>query len=270
MQKKLIKIFIINLVFFLSIHLVLASDNLAKKLSGKILLQVESVGEAYYINPTDLKKYYMGRPSDAFDLMRNFGLGIKHEELSGYLNSDFPERLTGKIMLDVENNGEAYYVYPDDLKGYYMGRPSDAFDIMKNFGLGITNENLNKISLGNAFAHTPSPTPSSTPAPMPSQQSEENNALYSAANTIRDGDVDKTLTYFIPELQKAVEYTMNFLDDDGLLTFGNILSSAKLSSSNDEEKIYITKVYFGLGGYEVEINFYVEKQDDGTWLISKI
>jgi len=32
--------------------------NLAQKLSGRILLQVESKGEAWYINPSNLKKYF--------------------------------------------------------------------------------------------------------------------------------------------------------------------------------------------------------------------
>ena len=77
--------------------------------------------------------------------MRYLGLGIKHNELSNYLNSSFPARLSGIILLDVEQNGEAYYVYPEDLKGYYLGRPKDAFDIMRNLGLGITFNDLVKI-----------------------------------------------------------------------------------------------------------------------------
>jgi hypothetical protein len=88
----------------------------------------------------------MGRPADAFNLMREFGLGIKHAELLGYINTDFPARLSGKIVLDVEANGEAYYIYPEDLKGYYLGRPADAFNIMRELGLGITNNDLIKIN----------------------------------------------------------------------------------------------------------------------------
>ncbi len=44
--------------------------------------------------------------------------------------------------MDVEQNGEAYYVNPDDLKGYYLNRPADAFRIMRELGLGITNNKL--------------------------------------------------------------------------------------------------------------------------------
>ncbi len=46
---------------------------LINRLSGGILLQVESVGEAWYVYPNDKKKYYLGRPADAFDIMRKLG-----------------------------------------------------------------------------------------------------------------------------------------------------------------------------------------------------
>lgn len=55
-------------------------NNLAKKLKGKIILQVESKGEAWYINPVDLKRYYMARPIDAFTLMRVMGVGVSNRD----------------------------------------------------------------------------------------------------------------------------------------------------------------------------------------------
>ena len=122
--------------------------NLSKRVSGNILLQVEKNGEGWYVYPNDQKKYYLGRPADAFSIMRNLGLGIKHSELNNYLNSTFPSRLSGKIMLDVEQNGEAYYINPNDLKGHYLNRPSDAFRIMRELGLGITNSDVRKIDVG--------------------------------------------------------------------------------------------------------------------------
>jgi len=123
-------------------------NNLSNRLRGNILLQVEKNGEGWYVYPDDKKKYYLGRPADAFSIMRNLGLGIKHSELTNYLNSKFPSRLSGKILLDVEQNGEAYYVNPNDLKGYYLNRPADAFKVMRELGLGITNLDIRKIDIG--------------------------------------------------------------------------------------------------------------------------
>ena len=47
-------------------------------LSGRILLQVESHGEAWYVNPINSQRYYLGRPDDAYSVMRNLGLGISN------------------------------------------------------------------------------------------------------------------------------------------------------------------------------------------------
>lgn len=120
--------------------------NLSGKLKGTILLQTESHGEAWYVYPNDLKRYYLGRPNDAFQIMKKLGLGVKHTFISG--NTFFPFSASGKILLDVETHGEAYYIYPKDRKAYYLGRPEDALNLMKKFGLGITNANLQKIAIG--------------------------------------------------------------------------------------------------------------------------
>lgn len=111
-------------------------------------MQIEESGEGWYVYPDNQKKYYLGRPTDAFKIMRNLGLGIKRSELENYLNLKFPSRLAGKILLDVEQNGEAYYVNPNDYKGYYLNRPADAFNIMRELGLGITNADIRKIDVG--------------------------------------------------------------------------------------------------------------------------
>jgi len=116
----------------------------SKGLKGRILLQVEKNGEAYYVNPEDKKRCFLGRPVDAFNIMRELGIGISEERYNSF-NGYAPESLSGKILLRAGNNGEAYYVNPGDLKMHYLGRPSDAFEVMRNLGVGVTNENLNKI-----------------------------------------------------------------------------------------------------------------------------
>jgi len=120
--------------------------NLSKRVSGNILLQVEKNGEGWYVYPDDKKKYYLGRPADAFSIMRKLGLGATHEFITN--NTIFPDHVLGKILLDVEQNGEAYYIYPKDKKAYYLGRPTDAFRIMRELGLGITNDDVRKIDVG--------------------------------------------------------------------------------------------------------------------------
>jgi len=120
---------------------------LTRRLKGRILLQVEEKGEAWYVSPIDENKYYLGRPSDAFDVMRKLGLGVSEKDYNSF-NGIAPAKLSGRILLRVQSKGEAYYVNPIDLKMHYLGRPADAFNIMRGKGLGITNDNLRKIEVG--------------------------------------------------------------------------------------------------------------------------
>lgn len=138
-----------SLILFCFCCLLLSFNTVKAKeeLKGKILLQVESSGEAWYVLTDKLERVYLGRPWQAFEAMREYGLGIRSAELDLYLETTFPERLSGRIMLDVERNGEAYYIYPNDQKGYYLGRPYDAFNVMRNLGLGISNEDLISIPI---------------------------------------------------------------------------------------------------------------------------
>lgn len=130
------------------------------RVAGKILLEVEAHGEAWYVHPLERMRYYLGRPADAFALMRQHGLGISNKDLArllGTLPASPPtpmyttksmalaQRLSGRIILQVEQHGEAYYISPKDLRGYYLGTPSDAFRIMRLLGEGILSSDLAQI-----------------------------------------------------------------------------------------------------------------------------
>ena len=118
---------------------------LRQRLSGRILIEVQKKGEAWYIYPNDLRRYYLGRPTDAFLIMRKLGLGAKKSYVSTYISRTFPRNVWGKILLAVDDLGKAYYINPVDKKGYYLGRPADAFRIMRELGLGITTNDIDQI-----------------------------------------------------------------------------------------------------------------------------
>jgi hypothetical protein len=120
--------------------------DLDSAVSGYILLQVEANGEAWYVFPTNGKAYYLGRPADAFEIMKKLALGAKHDFIIN--TTVFDDSLAGMILLDVERHGEAYYIYPKDHKKYYLGRPEDAFKIMRQLGLGATNFDIANIPIG--------------------------------------------------------------------------------------------------------------------------
>lgn len=130
---------------FLAVAGVVYAKSMAENLKGKIVLQVEENGEAWYVHPETLLRYYLGRPADAFQIMKDLGLGATHAYITKY--TIFPTSVVGKILIDVEDVGKAYYIYPVDKKAYYLGKPDDAFKVMRDLGLGISNVNLNLIPI---------------------------------------------------------------------------------------------------------------------------
>jgi hypothetical protein len=123
------------------------SAQAAANLNGRILLQVQDLGQAWYVNPLNGLRYYLGRPDDAFAIMRSLGLGVSNNDTNNFLAAGAPSRLAGRILLQVQDKGQAYYVDPLDLRLYYLGRPTDAFNLMRSKGLGITNVDLAKIAI---------------------------------------------------------------------------------------------------------------------------
>ncbi len=145
------KKFILTLGGLLLLLLPLTTNaaTLSQQLSGRIVLQVQAHGEAWYVYPGNKLRYFLGRPADAFRIMRELGLGISEADYNRYKDAA-PDRLLGRIMLRVQAHGEAYYVDPLDKKFTYLGRPADAFRIMREKGLGITNENLAHMPIAGA------------------------------------------------------------------------------------------------------------------------
>ncbi|MFZ2682310.1 MAG: C39 family peptidase [Patescibacteria group bacterium] len=132
-----------------------AATSLAERLSGRVLLAVEAHGEAWYVDPVSLNRAFLNRPADAFRIMTSYGLGITNQDLnkiptvasSSTGDLALRRRLAGRILLQVQGHGEAWYVDPVSLKRVFLNRPEDAFGIMTDYGLGITNANLASITL---------------------------------------------------------------------------------------------------------------------------
>jgi len=100
----------------------------------------EALGTDMYSSDTDGDSYL-----DGTELLNDFnpkGAGMLSLDLS------LADKLKGKILLQVENRGEAWYVNPEDGRRYYMPDGEAAYEIMRFLSLGITNENLDLIEEG--------------------------------------------------------------------------------------------------------------------------
>ena len=133
----------------------ITNDIMYNKLKGKIIIKVEDNGRAYYVSPVKKEMYYLGRPTDAFSVMRSQGVGITNsnlekvlkfgEKISLKVSKLFSKKQAGKIFLQVESKGEAWYI-DNDGNRHFLGRPNDAFSVMKSLGLGISNANFSSMS----------------------------------------------------------------------------------------------------------------------------
>jgi len=120
---------------------------LAARLKGYILLQVEQHGEAWYVNPVNSFRYFLKDGETAFNVMRKMGLGISTANLEKLKAKEksLVDRLKGRIVLQVENHGEAYYVNPVTGTLSYLKNGWEAYNVMRNLSLGIKDSDLSQI-----------------------------------------------------------------------------------------------------------------------------
>ncbi len=180
---------------------------LTNRLKGRILLQTEENGEAWYVDEVTEQKFYLKDGATAYQALKAFGLGVSTTDLEkipvgfedrfddtdtdgdgladkieealgtdpentdtdgdGFNDGDevrgsfnplglgksandtsLANRLKGKILLQVDGRGEAWYIHPENGKRYYMKDGPAAYQIMRFLSLGITNDDLRKIDVG--------------------------------------------------------------------------------------------------------------------------
>lgn len=130
-----------------------ADAKLAAKLSGRLLLQVERVGLIWYVNPVDGKRYFISQES-ALEIFRKLALGITEADLnkiptptsSAKSDTALRNRLKGKLLLRVEAKGQISYV---DQNGFRHDiNASNLMDNFRNLSLGVSNDNIRKITVG--------------------------------------------------------------------------------------------------------------------------
>ena len=145
----IIALALVLIIAFLAMKRFSRADSLSSDLAGRILLQVEDQGQAYYLNPVNLKKYYLGSPDEAWAIFREFSFSLDSEILNNYLKDGFPSEISGRIVFNAQENYEIYYINPSDLKAYSLNTPRDTFDVMSNLSIGISNDNLRTIETDN-------------------------------------------------------------------------------------------------------------------------
>lgn len=120
--------------------------SLRTRLSGRIVVQVQDNGQAWYVNPADRERVSLGSPAQAFQTMSAMSIGITNADFNS-LSVTVPASVKGKFILKVEDQGKLYYVNPVNSQVIYIGGPEDAFNLIQTVGLGISNSDISQIPI---------------------------------------------------------------------------------------------------------------------------
>lgn len=122
---------------------------LAERLKGKVLIQAESNGEAWYVDPVNLKRYYLGKPREAYLLIKDRSKSMSADDIIDYIYFDkkFPKELSGRFLKNEDEKSEYYYIIPEELTALKIETPNEAYKMLKERGLGINNVDIRKIEV---------------------------------------------------------------------------------------------------------------------------
>ena len=173
------------------------------------------------------------------------------------INQNLINRLKGRILLQVEAKGEAWYVNPADGKRYYLKDGDAAYEVMKFLSLGITNDNLEQIQTGslNFTIETPASTePNSIPSTPQTvddlspngryQWFDEHQTTQSTAITKINDYLEKLVTQDFPDVELTDKV---YSWDKNLLTFSFTTKKIFISAQIKGQVVVTdTKVKLGL------------------------
>lgn len=124
------------------------SLTLAEKLAGTFVINVEHDGEAWYIDPESFERIVVGTPNEFEVFLQSAGLTVSQEIFDlAQASSETQESLEGYIILNPSSDPRALYMYPGSHETYPITTASSLLEIIRTTGKGITNKDIEKISM---------------------------------------------------------------------------------------------------------------------------
>lgn len=125
------------------------ADQIKQTYSGSFLVEDNNFDHHYwYIDPDTQERYLIKDGVSVSRLLKKIGVATHDKELdkiSTDHNAGYEKR--GEILIQVDKNGEAWYVNPIDLKKYYIQNGKDGFATIQNLALDISAIKLNAIPI---------------------------------------------------------------------------------------------------------------------------
>lgn len=112
---------------------------------GKILVANQSKNDLWYVNPVNLRRYYLGNYENAYNIFKFIAISISDKDFANFKNNKASASYSGKIIFKASDTKKLYYVSPKDYRMWYFVDQKEAeFIINKNSSI-ISNVNLLKI-----------------------------------------------------------------------------------------------------------------------------
>ena len=116
----------------------------------------------WYVDPVTRLRYCLTDAASTYQALGIFGLGITNDDLArlpsaanepvtvepAAIDAQLVNRLKGRILLQVESVGEAWYVNPIDGKRYYLKDGVSAWARLADWKINLAEANLSAIAVG--------------------------------------------------------------------------------------------------------------------------
>ena len=157
-KKQILKFMLImkmmTLVVFPSVSFAKAQPILVRY-SGKVVVQAEDKTKTWYIDPIKKEKYSLNNAKDALVIMQNLGIGISNKDInriklptskySNWKDYIFAKNISGRIFVQVQDKGQAWYIDSINYRKYYLGTADNALKVLKSLSIKAKVSDINQI-----------------------------------------------------------------------------------------------------------------------------
>lgn len=132
------------------------AEDIKARYSGSVLVENDGFDKHYwYVNPEDKERYLLKDGKSVSQLLKTFGTGIHDKDLEkiasneNSANADYnlSHKMRGQILLQVESDGQAWYINPLDDFRYHIANGKNGFDTLKSLAIEISEEKLKVIPI---------------------------------------------------------------------------------------------------------------------------
>lgn len=124
--------------------------------SGSVIIEDNHFTPSYwYVEPESQTRYLLNDGKSVSQLLKNLGLGIANKDLAKIptstesLNVDYEltHNMRGKFLLQVEENGEAWYVNPLDNLRYSIANGKEGLKTLQKLGIEVDDVKMRAIPI---------------------------------------------------------------------------------------------------------------------------